>query len=272
MNKWPTLFKLCRLWDQGKISRSSRVSLRGVCVIYLTPLFGAYCYCLLDYRSEVCRVVASRNDLLTDKCTDWKTESTMVAVKSYPGMCSLCWRIVRRTFVGYGWECIPLIEALHHGRGIQTLMGPEYHCTDCLMPLNPSLISLPQIARVNGSSQTDDRIVIIGAHQDRQAICQYDMIILITWTAPISGRSSQPQVSIDQAVVGCCKHLFRCWRRRLWHGYYPWVLSCTSGIWFCARETSRVPLVFRRSKFYCRATKLEPYILCRKVGCLDHKQ
>lgn len=57
-------------------------------------------------------------------------------------------------------------------------MGTEYHCTGCLMLLSPRLISLLQIARINGSSQTDDNIVVIGAHQDRQAVCQRDIDIL----------------------------------------------------------------------------------------------
>lgn len=39
-----------------------------------------------------------------------------------------------------------------------------------------STIFLLQIARINGSSPIDDRLVILGAHQDRQVACLRDII------------------------------------------------------------------------------------------------
>lgn len=53
-----------------------------------------------------------------------------------------------------------------------------------------------QIARINGSSQTDDSVVILGAHQDRQVVCLRNIIrLIIVLTVRVSGLSSQRQVS-----------------------------------------------------------------------------
>lgn len=58
-----------------------------------------------------------------------------------------------------------------------------------------------QIARINGSSEVDDRIVIIGAHQDRQVVCLRDIMMLThIITVPLSGLSSQPQASVDLGI------------------------------------------------------------------------
>ncbi|KAG6374842.1 hypothetical protein JVT61DRAFT_4227 [Boletus reticuloceps] len=80
--------------------------------------------------------------VLMDERADWKTESTMVIVES-------------ETDENASPSLRPhiTIEEFEH------YMGPEYHCKE-----------------INGSSQTDDRIVIIGAHQDRHVVCLRDIM------------------------------------------------------------------------------------------------
>jgi hypothetical protein len=82
-------------------------------------------------------------------------------------------------------------------------VGPEYHCKDCAILLTYlPLIVLLQIARINGSSQIDDRIVIVGAHQDRQVVCLRAIMIPVhVTTVPLSGLSKQLQVSVNYALV-----------------------------------------------------------------------
>lgn len=55
---------------------------------------------------------------------------------------------------------------------------------------------LLQIARINGSSEIDDRVVIVGAHQDRQVVCLlYIIALILIITVRVSGLSTRPQVS-----------------------------------------------------------------------------